>query len=163
MARWRIAGALLAGLLLTLALAACNDAPANHPQSQHPGSGNITTAHATLTDMAINTDHIEFVAAQPTEAAASGPSRTNTTYHYIVQITATKPHECMIAPPLPAIQGQSLAMDRSIALVDTQNIAPGATVTFNFTFSRPSSMPLDFASQQGNDYQNGMHLGITDV
>lgn len=163
MARWRIAGALLAGLLLTLALAACNDAPANHPQSQHPGSGNFTTVHVTLTDTAIKTDYIEFVSAQPTVASASGPSRTDSTYHFVVKNTGTMSHEFMIAPPLSAIQGQSVAMDRSIALIDKQNIAPGATVTFDITFSKPSSTPLEFASHQGNDYQNGMRVGITVV
>jgi uncharacterized cupredoxin-like copper-binding protein len=163
MARWRIAGALLAGLLLTLALAACNDAPANHPQSQHPGSGNFSTVHVTLTDTAIKTDYIQFAAAQPRQTSGSGPIATNTTYHFVVQNNGTKSHEFMIAPPLSAIQGQSLAMDRSIALVDKQNIAPGATVTFDITFSKPSSTPLEFASHQDNDYQNGMHVGITVV
>ncbi|MGH2485609.1 MAG: hypothetical protein ACRDHE_06325 [Ktedonobacterales bacterium] len=163
MARWRIAGALLAGLLLTLALAACNDAPANHPQSQHPGSGNFTTVHVTLTDTAIKTDYIDFVSAQPPQPAVSGPSRKDSTYHFVVQNTGTKPHEFLIAPPLSAIQGQSVAMDRSIALVDKQNIASGATVTFDITFSKPSSISLEFASHEGNDYQNGMHVGITVV
>ena len=38
MAPWRIAGALLVRLLVTLALSACNDAPAYHPRSRHSGS-----------------------------------------------------------------------------------------------------------------------------
>ena len=54
-------------------------------------------------------------------------------------------------------------MDRSIALIDIQNIPAGATRTFDLTFSQPASTPLEFASHEDDDYQNGLHLAITVV
>lgn len=161
MARWRIVGVALAALVGVLALSACNDAPANHPQSQHPGSGNFPTVHVTLTDSAIKTDYIRFASALPTQSAANPPGRQNATYHFVVVNDGSQPHEFMIAPPLADVQGHSVQTDRSISLIDIQNIPPGATRTFDITFSKPSNTPLEFASHQGNDYQDGLHLAIT--
>ena len=161
MARWRVVAALLIGLLLACGLTACNDAPANHPQSQHPGSGNVSTVNVTITDSAIQTNDIRFSAAQPTVASASGPGHLSATYRFVVVNKGIKPCEFMIATPLKDAQGQSVQMDRSIALVDNQYSPRGATRTFDLTFSQPSNTPLEFASHEGNDYQNGLRVGIT--
>ena len=90
------------------------------------------------------------------------PSRQDTTYHFVVN-QGTQPHEFMIAPPLSDVQGHSVQMDRSISLIDVQNIPPGEAGAFDITLSKPSNTPLEFASHEGSDYQNGPHLAITVV
>ena len=148
MARRRILLSVVVMLLLAGALAACgNGSRASNDTcgSLHPGSGNFSDIYVTLSDGHIMSAITTFASGQ--------------TYHFVVTNTGKSVHEFMIAPPLSAMA--SLSADRKLALVDYQNIQPGARVKFDIDFSQASSGPgLEFASHDGNDYQQGMHMAI---
>lgn len=166
MARRRIVALVFA--IALFALAACgsgNKAPSDKPGSQHPGSGQFPTVNVTISDIAIISDTRQFNSGSATPQAGGAGGGVNPsvpTYHFIVKNTGKSPHEFMIAPPLSSIQNQSVEQDRALALVDKQNIAPGATVTFDLSMSAPAGN-LEMASHMDDDYAHGLFLPITIV
>jgi uncharacterized cupredoxin-like copper-binding protein len=96
--------------------------------------------------------------------AASVTSFTpGTSYHFIVTNNGQTTHEFMIMPKSEgSMNGMSMGDMDALALTKMQNIAPGQTVTLDYTFpaSAAGSHP-EFACYQPGHYEAGMKLGVT--
>jgi uncharacterized cupredoxin-like copper-binding protein len=78
-----------------------------------------------------------------------------TPYHFVITNKGHKAHQFLIMPKSEA------DMD-AMALAKVPNIAPGQTVTLDYTFpaSAAGSHP-EFACHKPGHYQHGMHLVVT--
>ena len=84
-----------------------------------------------------------------------------TTYHFVVTNTGHLAHEFMIMPKGTNMRGMSMDEMHRIALHMIDNVAPGETMTFDYTF--PSSMMgqnLELACNLPGHYEAGMRLSI---
>ena len=85
-----------------------------------------------------------------------------TPYHFVITINGQTVQELMIMPkPVGSMNSMSMADMDAIALAKVMNIAPGQTVTLDYTFpsSAAGSHP-EFACYQPGHYEAGMKLGV---
>ncbi len=86
-----------------------------------------------------------------------------TPYRLVITNNGHTAHEFMIMPKSEgSMNGMSMEDMDALALAKMQNIAPGQTVTLDYTFpaSAAGSHP-EFACYQPGHYEAGMHLGVT--
>lgn len=86
-----------------------------------------------------------------------------TPYHFVITNNGQTAHEFMIMPKSEgSMNGMSMGDMDALALANMQNIAPGQTVTLDYTFpaSTAGSHP-EFACYQPGHYEAGMKLGVT--
>lgn len=109
-----------------------------------------TQVQITLTDFAIQSTHTEF--------------QSGVTYHFVVTNKGQVPHELMIMPPVEMQAGMSMEeMDEmALATVNQEKLPPGATYSFDFTFTEPAPAgKLEFACHLPGHYEAGMKLDIS--
>jgi len=129
---------LIAGLLLS----ACGGQEAR----------DTTEVQITLTEFGIQSSVTDF--------------QTGIPYHFVVANQGQVEHEFMIMPPLTQDQ-MSMHMDMvdldkmALAMVEANELPPGATATFDFTFIEPASAgTLEFACHTPGHYEANMKLPI---
>lgn len=136
---WRTFFALVVvGLLL---LTAC---------SSKQNTTTSTEVQITLTDFAIQSTRTEF--------------QSGVTYHFVVTNKGQVPHELMIMPPVEMHAGMSMeGMDEmALATVNQEKLPPGATYSFDFTFTEPAPAgKLEFACHLPGHYEAGMKWDIS--
>ncbi len=118
------------------------------------GKQNTTTStevQITLTDFAIQSTRTEF--------------QSGVTYHFVVTNKGQVPHEVMIMPPEMQAE-MSMDMEEldkmALATVDQEKLPPGATYSFDFTFTEPApDGKLEFACHLPGHYEAGMKLAIS--
>jgi uncharacterized cupredoxin-like copper-binding protein len=84
-------------------------------------------------------------------------------YHFVITNNGQTTHEFMLMPKSEgSMNGMTMADMDALALAKVQNIAPGQTVTLDYTFpsSAAGSHP-EFACYQPGHYEAGMKLGVT--
>ncbi len=82
-----------------------------------------------------------------------------TSYHFVVTNTGQIPHEFMIMPMGMNMAGMSMDEMHKIALHMIDNVAPGETKTFDYTFaSSTMGKNLEFACHLPGHYEAGMRL-----
>ncbi len=122
-------------LTLTLFLAACGAAP----------GGNVpNTVQVTETDFHITSSVTSF--------------SHSVTYHFVVKNNGNTAHEFMIMPRSEgSMNGMSMRQMDQMALVSIDNINPGETKTFNYTFPSSAANPQpQFACYLPGHYDAGM-------
>lgn len=85
-----------------------------------------------------------------------------TSYHFVVTNKGQVAHEFMIMPMGMNMEHMSMDEMHKMALYMFNNVAPGETKTFDFTF--PSSLAgqnLEFACHFPGHYEAGMRLPLT--
>ena len=85
-----------------------------------------------------------------------------TPYHFVITNNGHTAHEFMIMPKSEgSMNGMSMGNMDALALAKMQNIAPGQTVTLDYTFpsSAAGSHP-EFACYLPGHYEAGMRLGV---
>ena len=85
-----------------------------------------------------------------------------TPYHFVITNNGQTVHEFMIMPkPEGSMNGMSMADMDAMALAKVMNIAPGQTVTLDYTFptSAAGTHP-ELACYQPGHYEAGMKLGV---
>ena len=86
-----------------------------------------------------------------------------TPYHFVITNNGQTTHEFMIMPKSEgSMNGMSMGDMDAMALAKIKNIAPGQTVTLDYTFpsSAAGSHP-EFACYQPGHYEAGMKRGVT--
>ncbi len=76
----------------------------------------------------------------------------NTPYHFVIKNAGTTAHEWMIMPP-----GET-DVSKALVKVGQDQLTPGATVTQDFTFTKPGD--YEFACHMPGHYEAGMKLAI---
>ena len=87
-------------------------------------------------------------------------------YHFVVTNAGMIDHEFMIMPPVMEDQ-MGMAMDMrqmdntALAMIPAEDLTPGATRSFDFTFTEPASAGnLEFACHTPGHYEANMRLPI---
>lgn len=76
----------------------------------------------------------------------------NTPYHFVIKNVGTVAHEWMIMP-----KGET-DVSKALVTVGQDQLTPGATVTQDFTFTKPGE--YEFACHIAGHYEAGMKLAI---
>ena len=76
----------------------------------------------------------------------------NTPYHFVIKNAGTVAHEWMIMP-----RGET-DVSKALVKVGQDQLTPGATVTQDFTFTKPGD--YEFACHTPGHYEAGMKLDI---
>lgn len=140
-------------LPLLLLLAACGGTAGNTTGSttaaKAPAVSTANTVNVTETDFKIQSSITTFTAG--------------TAYHFMVTNKGNTVHEFMVLPKAEGSMG-GMSMDNmdKMALAKAENIEPGKTATFNYTFpsSAAGSHP-QFACYYPGHYEAGMKLDVT--
>ena len=88
-------------------------------------------------------------------------------YHFVVTNKGSVNHEIMVMPPLMADQtGMPMEMEEldemALAMIEEDKLTPGATASFDYTFTEPASAGnLEFSCHTPGHYESGMKLPIT--
>ena len=79
-------------------------------------------------------------------------------YHFVIKNGGRTDHEFTIAKKVPG--GDEDARDAA-SIKDVDNIHPGQSVTFDFTFKDPApSVGMEFECSYPGHYEHGMHMDI---
>jgi uncharacterized cupredoxin-like copper-binding protein len=85
-----------------------------------------------------------------------------TPYHFVVANTGKVAHEFMIMPMGMHMEQMSMDQMHHAALYMFDNVAPGETKTFDYTFSQSTrGQRFEFACHLPGHYEAGMKLPIT--
>ena len=138
----------IALLVTTIILATSILLSACGPSSTNPdGSVNVDV---TLTDFKIESSLDTFEVGVP--------------YHFIITNEGEDEHELMIVEPMMAGTEMSMEeMDKmALAVVEEDDLPPGATYTLDYTFTEPAPAGgLEFSCHIAGHYEAGMVLPIT--
>jgi uncharacterized cupredoxin-like copper-binding protein len=155
---------ILFGLLLVLCisiLAACGSS--NNPASTGSSSNSNTIHGATNTPSAVKRQVVLVTLVDYKILPAITTFHVGVPYQFVVTNKGKVDHMFMIAPPMSDSMMMSNMYGSALAyLID---VAPGQTLTLNYTFSKASSH-LEFASHfsghgfSGSQYDLGMHTSI---
>ncbi len=141
--------------VLGLALTACG------------GSGTTASSTTTSTTAApeANVVHVKTVDLTDSQAIESDVTtfKVGVPYHFVVENTGFRKHELMIVQPIEAGTMDMEHMDEmALHVVEEDDLEPGATVEFDFTFPADAAgTSLEFACHIPDHYEAGMHLPIT--
>jgi len=139
-------GSLAALALVTTALAYAVGGP---PASAVPGGGTPTPQTGNV-DVALYDTRLESSRATFTPG---------TRYHFTVVNRGTTNHELMIVPQ--GMGQMPMAQMERFALARTGDLAPGATKTFDYTFTAAMArQQLEFGCYYPGHYDGGMHMPI---
>lgn len=85
--------------------------------------------------------------------------KVGTPYHFVVKNEGKVVHEFTITRKVPG--GNEKSRDAA-SVKDVDNIAPGQTMTFDFTFKEPApASGMEFECSYPGHYEMGMHMDIT--
>lgn len=91
--------------------------------------------------------------------------KQNTPYRFVVTNKGTVNHDFSISPPVMAgMTGMSTdgSHESALAVIDAQDMPPGATKTIDVTFSKPySSSDIEIACHTPGHYDSGMKVPVT--
>ena len=134
-----ILGLLAVMSILLVVLAACGNSNTTPSGSQE--------VQVTLSEYKITSPVTNFTPGTP--------------YHFVVTNAGQLAHEFMIMPMETNMRGMSMDEMHRIALHMIDNVAPGETMTFDYTFP-PSMMGknLELACNLPGHYETGMQLPI---
>ena len=127
-------------LATSMLLSACG------PSTNPDGSVNVDV---TLTDFAIDSSLVSFEVGVP--------------YHFIITNEGEDEHELMIMEPMmPGTEMSMEEMDEmAFAVVEEDDLPPGATYTLDYTFTEPAPAgSLEFSCHIQGHYEAGMLLPI---
>jgi uncharacterized cupredoxin-like copper-binding protein len=126
--------------IATFALAACGGVGASS------GSGQPVDVQVTLTDFKIDSSLTTFSTGVP--------------YHFVVVNKGAVNHQFVIMPPVSNPTTQQID-SMKLAGIAGDGIAPGATATVDYTFTKPAPAgTLEFACHLPGHYDAGMHTPI---
>lgn len=84
-----------------------------------------------------------------------------TSYHFVVTNKGQTPHEFMLMPMRMYREGMSMDEMHKIALHMIDNVVPGETRTFDYTFAASMmGQNVEFACHLPGHYEAGMHLPV---
>ena len=152
------------GLLLILcitALSACGSS--SNATSTGSTSNNNTITSATNTPSAVKRQVVQVTLVDYKILPAITTFHVGVPYQFVITNKGKVDHMFMIAPPMSDSMMMSNMYGSALAyLID---VAPGQTLTLNYTFTKASSH-LEFASHfsghgfSGSQYDLGMHTPI---
>ena len=82
------------------------------------------------------------------------------TYYFVVSNHGQQVHEFLIIPENPDGSAVSPAEQYNDKLIEIEQVAPGSTLTINFTFKHTSAGRYEIACQMRGHYMAGMKLPI---
>jgi uncharacterized cupredoxin-like copper-binding protein len=160
----RFRGATFLGMLIPvflLTLAACGSTSLNDksgmPGMSHGGqhSGAMNGAPAGSVTVSLSDFKIE---------ASQTSFQVGKSYHFVVTNLrkSTANHELMLMMPMSGDGMDMSEMDKmALYSISQQDLPPGASKSFDFTFSTPAAAgELEFACHVGSHYSLGMHAPI---
>lgn len=155
---------IFSGLLLILCIAALSACGSSSNATSTGSSSNSNTIHsATSTPSAVKRQVVLVMLVDYKILPAITTFHVGVPYQFVVTNKGKVDHMFMIAPPMSDSMMMSNMYGSALAyLVD---VAPGQTLTLNYTFTKPSSH-LEFASHfsghgfSGSQYDLGMHTSI---
>lgn len=148
-------------MLCIAALAACGSS--NNNSSTGSTVSNSTIISATNTPSAIKRQIVQVTLVDYKILPAISTFQVGVPYQFVVTNKGKVDHMFMIAPPMSDNMMMSNMYGSALAYII--DVAPGQTLTLNYTFTKPSSH-LEFASHfsghgfSGSQYDLGMHTPI---
>lgn len=145
-------------LLCLVALAACGS-----NSSTGSTTSNSTIVSATNTSPAIKRQVVQVTLVDYKILPATSTFQVGVPYQFVVTNKGKVDHMFMIAPPMSDNMMMSNMYGSALAYII--DVAPGQTLTLNYTFTKPSTH-LEFASHfsghgfSGSQYDLGMHTPI---
>ncbi len=119
--------------------------------SSNSGAPSPTTVTVTMTEFKIEPSMTNFKVGVP--------------YRFVVSNKGTVNHDFSISPPVMAgMTGMSAdgSHESALAVIDAQDMPPGATKTIDVTFSKPySSSDIEIACHTPGHYDSGMKVPVT--
>lgn len=88
-------------------------------------------------------------------------------YRFVITNTGALNHEFTIMPPMPTppmeMEGHDMEnMPGAILHIADEQLAPGVTITMEFTFTEPASLgAIEFACHLPGHYEGGMNTSIS--
>jgi uncharacterized cupredoxin-like copper-binding protein len=115
------------------------------------GSGGSQEVKITLNEFGIQSSVTEFKVGVP--------------YHFVVTNEGQLQHEIMLMAPL-TVEQMTMDMEKidsmTLAHVEEEDLQPGATAEFDYTFTEPAPAgTLEFSCHLPSHYEAGMKLPIT--
>src|SRR5581483_11384135 len=108
-------------------------------------SASAQTVNVLLGEMYVKSNMSDFTVGTP--------------YHFVVKNEGKQLHEFTIASKVPG--GNQDSRDAA-SVKDVDNIQPGQTITFDFTFTKPApAVGMEFECSYPGHYEMGMHMDIT--
>jgi uncharacterized cupredoxin-like copper-binding protein len=152
------------GLLLILCIAALPACGSSSNTSRSGSTSNSNTiASVTNTPSVVKRQVVQVTLVDYKILPAITTFHVGVPYQFVVTNRGKVDHMFMIAPPMSDSMMMSNMYGSALAyLID---VAPGQTLTLNYTFTKPSSH-LEFASHfsghgfSGSQYDLGMHTSI---
>lgn len=118
-------------------------------------SGNATTQQPNTVNVTVSDFKVE---------ASQTTFKTEVAYHFVIHNASTSvSHELMAIKPMSG-DGMSMEdMDKmALFMVSSAQLAPGATQTFDYTFTQLySAGQLELSCHVGSHYSLGMHIPVT--
>ena len=147
-------------ILCIAALAACGSSS----NSSTGSTGNSSTIQsATNTPSVIKRQVVQVTLVDYNILPATSTFQVGMLYQFVVTNKGKVDHMFMIAPPMSDSMMMSNMYGSALAYII--DVAPGQTLTLNYTFTKPNSH-LEFASHfsghgfSGSQYDLGMHTPI---
>ena len=147
-------------ILCIAALAACGSSS----NSSTGSTGNSSTIQsATNTPSVIKRQVVQVTLVDYKILPATSTFQVGMLYQFVVTNKGKVDHMFMIAPPMSDSMMMSNMYGSALAYII--DVAPGQTLTLNYTFTKPNSH-LEFASHfsghgfSGSQYDLGMHTPI---
>jgi len=154
---------IFSGLLLILCIAILTACGSSSNATSTGGSNNHTITSATNTPSAVKRQVVQVTLVDYKILPAITTFHVGVPYQFVVTNKGKVDHMFMIAPPMSDSMMMSNMYGSALAyLID---VAPGQTLTLNYTFTKASSH-LEFASHfsghgfSGSQYDLGMHTPI---
>jgi uncharacterized cupredoxin-like copper-binding protein len=166
MKRWLIGALLL--VLGGVVLAACGGSESQSSSSSSSGSSSTSSDSQKASSQGESSGTPSSGSGAQTVTILEGDMsiksdmtsfKVGTPYHFVVKNEGKVVHEFTIAKKVPG--GNQDARDAA-SVKDVDNIAPGQTSRFDFTFQDPApAVGMELECSYPGHYEMGMHLDIT--
>ncbi len=127
------------GVVLALALVGCGGGATGGPAGAPTVGGAPEEVQVSLSDFKVESSKTDFVVGQP--------------YRFVITNKAQIPHEWVVAPRGATAESQFLTE------VEEDELAAGASVTHDFTFSQAGD--YEFSCHVPGHYEAGMVIPVT--
>jgi uncharacterized cupredoxin-like copper-binding protein len=122
--------------------------PTTEPTAEPTTATSGPRVQVTLADNTVNSTLTSF--------------KTGVPYTFVIQNKGRHEHNFIIAPPVALAGGYAEALAGALLAVDETQIAPGSSITIEFTFpASAAGAKLEFSCLIRRHYEDGMRQDIT--
>ena len=133
------------------------------PTAEAPAQPSPTLAQPTTEPTtATSGPRVQVTLAENTIKSTLTSFKTGVPYTFVIQNKGRHEHNFIIAPPVALAGGYAEALAQALLAVDETQIAPGSSMTIEFTFpASAAGAKLEFSCLIRRHYEDGMRQDIT--